>query len=132
MQRARVFPRVAGGLRFAGGRASGEIELRSSVRLLLRSGATSENVEVRGLLRPTEATTVSEDATSITLTNVHVRVSGSAGAEEGAAETTRTFVIEKGVDGGFATFSRTFELRDENDQLSDATVAITFPLLIHQ
>jgi hypothetical protein len=129
-QTAAVYPRVFGSLVIDGVGASGEIVVGSSVRLLLRSGATSENVEVQGLLRPTAATVVTEDASSITLTNVYFRVGG--GAEEAPSEGTRTLVIQKGVDAGFATFSRTFQLRNESDQLEDASVAITFPVQIHQ
>lgn len=131
-QAAAVYPRVAGALRFAGLGASGEITLSSSVRLLLKSGATSEYVEVRGLLRPTDATVMTEDASSITLTNVYVRVSGSAGSGSGVVEETRTVVIEKGVDAGFVTFSRSFQLDDDQGVPGDASVAITFPVRIHQ
>lgn len=128
---AAVYPQLSGVLSIEGAQAYGEITLRSSVRLLLQSGATAESVEVHGLLRPTDATLVSEDASTITLTNVLVRVSGRAGSEEGAG-TIRTLVIQKSGEGGFVTFSRSFQLHDENDGLENASVDITIPVRIYQ
>lgn len=129
---AAVYPQVFGKLRLDGVSASGEVELRSAVRLLLASGATAENIEVRGLLRPTEATVVSEDAASITLTNVLVRVGGSAGSEEDGYEEIRTVVVEKSGDRGFVTLSRTFRLDVGGGDVEEASVRITFPVRVHQ
>jgi hypothetical protein len=126
---AAVYPRVSGSLVFEGFGATGEISLTSSVRLLMASGAAAENVEVHGVLQPTSATTVSEDASSITLTNVRVRVSGGTGSTDDSFEETKTVVITKADGVGFVTLSRTFTLDDGE---GDATVALRFPVRIHQ
>jgi hypothetical protein len=131
-QAAAVYPHVSGSFAFDSFRASGEVTLRSSIRLLLGSGAIAENVEVRASLRPTNATVVTEDASAITLTNVQVQVTGGTGAEAGSTSAIRTVVIRKSGNEGFVTVSRTFELRDESGQLELVSVDVTFPVQIHQ
>jgi len=129
---AAVFPALSGSLVIDGQKATGELVLQSSVRLLLRSGASAENFGFHGLLRPTAGTVVTEDASAITLTNMLVRVSAGPGDLGSSVESTSDVVIQKVGNGGTVSLSRSFELIDEDGSRETASLAIRFPLQLHQ
>lgn len=129
---AAVYPEVEGTLRISGGRATGQVDLNTDIRVLLQSGQTAENVTVNALLRPTSSTVVTETASQIVLTNVFFRISGASGDASAAHEETTTLVITKRANDGVISISRSFELRDANGNLENARVTIEFPVEIHQ
>lgn len=129
---AALYPQIAGKLRISAGRASGELRLHTTLRVLLRSGATAENVTVNARVRPTTGSVVSEDASRIRITNVHFSVSGSGAGESGSAERVMTLDIPKGASNGSTSITRTFQMRNAAGQLEDASVSVTFPLTFFQ
>ena len=129
---AAIFPKVKGGLKLEGGRATGEITLTSSIRLLLPSGASAVNLKMHGVLRPTDATRVVEDENTITLTNTRVQVGSRPDGADGPEVVTRDFVITKSGGRGFAALSRSVTLPDQGNGPERTSISVNFPVQIHQ
>lgn len=147
---AAIYPHFDGALRINAGRAAGKVEAATSVRVLLPSGGTAENVELHASVEPTSRSVVTEDASRITITNVRFQVSGSATSSTAVRSTSAaqrnvlindtgasvdridTLVIPKGSSTGAISISRSFQIRNSAGRMEDAWVSVTLPARIHQ
>jgi hypothetical protein len=127
---ALVYPQVRGALRLDGGRVSGALELSTALRAQLRSGATSESVEVWARVAPTEWTQVTETASAIQLSYMRIRVAGEGGVSA-AQEEVVALTISKCGQTAPVTVTRSFRI-DTGNGMEDARVSVTFPVRIHQ
>jgi hypothetical protein len=129
---AAIYPAIDGSLRISGPSASDSLVLHTSVRALLQSGQTAENVTLNAVLKPTASTVVTEDAAEIRMTNVFFRITGDATDGSGTKGETNTLVITKGAASGTISLSRTFQLRNAGGALEAATVTLVVPVDIYQ
>ncbi|HET8656354.1 MAG TPA: hypothetical protein VFL93_12610 [Longimicrobiaceae bacterium] len=129
---AAVYPTIEGALHFSGGHATGELSLDASIRVLLQSGATAENVDIHATLAPTAESAVTEDASAITITNVHFVVAGSDDDGSDVQDGYETLVISKSGGTGNVAISRDFQLSRTDGSTEAAWVRANVPVQIYQ
>jgi hypothetical protein len=125
---ALLYPSIRAEMKIDNGLASGSVLLDSSVRIRLKGAKVSENVAIHAELTPTSATRVTETTSSLTLSNLRVRVSGRAQGVSEAVETIRDVTIPKQTGNGVLSITRSFDFRNSGGRLEPASFTVNLPL----
>lgn len=130
---ALLYPSIRADMKIDGATATGSFLLDSSVRVRLKGAKVAENVAIHAEITPTSATRVTETGSSLTLSNVRMRISGKAQGQSDATETVRDITIPKGTGTGVLSITRSFTFRTSaaagsGGELEDASFTVNLPL----
>lgn len=127
---AAIYPQIEGALRVSGEQVTGNISLNTAFRAQLKSGRSSENVQVNlsnTRIEATASTTIREDGSRIVISNL--RGLSNLPGQGGAASLT---IQKNGAGSATISVVRRFDIRNEDGKLEPATVTVRFPVVIHQ